>query len=153
MKKYKERKIVIADISGAEKNGFIAGHMLQVAKDYYYALSKYCNVKIAGQKKYSNYFNKNDLIELPYINDNATSGKIIRKYREFLNACFILKRCEVDESIVFQQYSRNTMLYLAILFTYPKSKVFLIQYYLKDKGHVGKIGRIIDDLLFICCIL
>ena len=148
--RFRGKRIVVADISGAEKNGKTTGHLIQVAKDYYYALSKYCVVMIAGQKRYSDYFDKNDLIMLPYANDINQQNKIIRKIREVRNAIYIIKEKSAD-AIVFQQYSRNTAILLALLLTRTTANVYLIQYYLKNKGHVGIVGKFVENVLFVLC--
>ena len=138
--------ILIADISGMESGGRLVGHLPQVAKDYYGALSPYVEVKIAGQSKYGEYFSSEDLLVLPYAYKIEDKNRFLKIVHEVINTRTVLKYNR--DIVIFQSMARNSITLLGILLTRSKSKIYLIQYYAKGKGHLGKVGNLVEKILF-----
>lgn len=138
--------ILIADISGMESGGRLVGHLPQVAKDYYGALSPYVETKIAGQSKYGEYFSNEDLLVLPYAYKTEDKNRLLKVVHEVINTRTVLKYNK--DIVIFQSMARNSITLLGILLTRSKSKIYLIQYYSKGKGHLRRIGKLVEEILF-----
>ena len=95
----KEKTIYIADIKSRNTGGKLIGHFVPVAKNYQEIFAGKCKVKVCGGPIYKQYFDKYELVELPY--DNY-SDSVIEKLRTFINAICLFYKAR-HQIIVLQQ--------------------------------------------------
>ncbi|QUR43378.1 glycosyltransferase family 1 protein [Bacteroides xylanisolvens] len=120
----KEKTIYIADIKSRNTGGKLIGHFVPVAKNYQEIFAGKCKVKVCGGPIYKQYFDKYELVELPY--DNY-SDSVIGKLRTFINAICLFYKAR-HQIIVLQQSTPITAFVAIACLYWFTSKLYLIQY-------------------------
>lgn len=134
-------ELIIADIrSHCSNQGISTGHFIPVARMYLELFRESLQVKIAGGPVYNHYFDKKDLVELPY---NVCGDSLKHKIKALYNSFQLFQRSK-GKTIIFQQ-SADVTTHLAIAFLYwGKSKIYLIRY--SNTGINSTLKRVIYSL-------
>lgn len=135
-----EKTIYIADIKSRNTGGKLIGHFVPVAKNYQEIFEGKCNVKVCGGPVYNKYFDKKDLLQLPY--DNF-SDSFIGKLHTFINAIYLFYKAR-NQIIVLQQSTPITAFIAIAFFYWFTSKLYLIQY------NTASINSPLKRLIYYC---
>lgn len=159
------KKVGIVDTLTLTKGDRIYGHFNTTAMQYFNALSKggevnnkaNCNVVIIGGKTYEHYFDRENLLQLPFtttkneFDDISLKARIFRTFKSFINT-FVALISDV-EILVFQD-ANQTVLYTLLRFLRVKKQVYLIKYTVEKRRRAihgfekvkNKISGIITSL-------
>ena len=136
----KEKTIYVADIKSRNTNGKLIGHFVPVAKNYQEIFEGKCKVKVCGGPIYNKYFDKEELLQLPY--DNI-SDSFMGKLHTFINAIYLFYKAR-NQIIVLQQSTPITAFIAIAYFYWFTSKLYLIQY------NTASINSPFKRLIFHC---
>lgn len=154
------KKVGIVDTLTLTKDGRIYGHFNKTAEQFFSILSSNTEVAIIGGKTYCSYFEKQNIIRLPFFTtkDEFDSKNKIIKYiiriKSIINTLFSLASdCDV---LIFQD-ANQTVLYTLLKYIPVQKDVYLIKYsvekrnktniaYAKIKDKISGIITSIEDV-------
>lgn len=121
------KRLIIADVKSYNNNGKNPGHYFAVAQNYLDLYSDYCKVEVAGGPIFETYFNKKNILLLPY---DFISGMnwLKNKFRVLMNCRYLFKHVTADDIIIMQHSGASTTLLGIAIFSTKKNNINLIQY-------------------------
>lgn len=143
MSTLRSNKLFFADLqSSSNKRGQSIGHFVALAKRYLRLFDNCCEVVVAGGPVYEKNYIGGKLLKLPCdtfptMNSRQSLWAIVR------NAWVLFR--EVKDQTVVLQYAKPLSNHIAILLTYRKCNLYLIQY--SANGIDSKLKRLVWRLI------